>query len=319
MMTSLPLLLVVGLFGGRPSTATMVEMAEVPCALGDGIARVYEKRSSNTHGGFDSDLAHYSDRGQFREYAVSSCAENLFSLMGQDMADPAMAVLVQAEPIRTRLLAALQDETSRLATPQDPPVWDRYAIAARMYRELGRDPLYLAELYLTASWTARDRAVGVYMGLEGPAAVTAILEQGEAELLKPLTVAQRKTVTWNLVRVAHRGGLNSERDAYMKAFADLKPLSPAESAALTQLREMVTVVEPRFQDLAMAELQRALRAETIDPDEKVRATYLLADLARRRGRTREAIGLYTLVMNEESAPMNLREMALLLNRQLAGL
>lgn len=318
-MTSLPLLLLSALLGGRPAAATMVEMAEVPCALGDGVARVYEKRSSNTHGGFDSDLAHYSDRGQFREYAVSTCADNLFSLMGSDMADPAMAVLVGAEPIRTRLQAALQDEVSRLANPNDPQVWERYAIAARMYRELGRDGLYLAELYLTASWTARDRAVGVYMGLEGPAAVTETLEQGEAELLRPLTLAQRKTVTWNLVRVAHRGGLNSERDGYIKAFAALKPLSPAEAAALAQLREMVTVVEPRFQDLAINELQRALRVDTLSPDEKVRATYLLADLARRRGRTREAIGLYTLVMNEESAPMNLREMALLLNRQLVGI
>jgi hypothetical protein len=303
---------------GAPARATTVEMAEVPCPMGSGRAKVYTKLAANTHGGFDSDLASYSDRGQFRTYAVATCEDNLFSLVGRDLADPAMAVLLAAPAIRERLDAALAEERARLADPMAPEVWDRYAIAARMYRELGRDPLFLAELYLTASWTARDAAVGVYLGLEGPAQVTATLEAGALELQKALSPAQRKTVTWNLARVAHRGGLGAERDRHVASFAGMTPHSPAEAAALATFRRMVETVEPRFQDLAMEELRRGLRQEGLPMDEKVRATYLLADLARRRGLFREAQSLYGLVLSEDSAPMNLREMALLLTRQIAG-
>jgi hypothetical protein len=47
-------------------------------------------------------------------------------------------------------------------------------------------------------------------------------------------------------------------------------------------------------------------------DKKIRSTYILADLLRRRGQPREALGLYTLVIAQPDAPEPLREMALTL-------
>ena len=67
------------------ASATKVSVSVHPCPLGEGSVKVYEKLSSNTLGGFDSDLAAYSSKGQFREYAISTCADNLLSLYGTDM------------------------------------------------------------------------------------------------------------------------------------------------------------------------------------------------------------------------------------------
>ncbi len=65
--------------------ATRVQVDTVACPIGGSPTKVYEKVVSNTLGGFDSDLAAYSDKGQFRQYAVSTCPDNLVSLYGRDM------------------------------------------------------------------------------------------------------------------------------------------------------------------------------------------------------------------------------------------
>lgn len=295
-----------------PTGATQVSVRTVPCPLGGAPVKVYEKLSANTHGGFDSDLAGYSTEGQFREWAISTCPDSLFSLYGADMGLPL------DEATRRRLAAALAEEVGRLAAPDHPEVWERYGLAARMYRELGRDPLWIARVYLEGSWTARDRAVGVYEGLEGPAVARQLLAQGDIELQKPLTAAQRRTVAYNLARVAHRLGDGKSRDAYLSTFEKAGPLNEKERAALDRFRLVAREIEPRFQDLAIGALQEGLRRDGVAMDEKVRSTYILADLLRRRGRPRDALPLYTLVLAEEAAPQELREMALGFAREIAG-
>ncbi len=290
---------------GAPAEATQLQVTSVTCPLGEGNVKVYTKVAANTHGGFDSDLAAYSVEGQHRTWAVSTCPSTLFSLLGVDMARPLDAA---AQP---RLRAALADELSRLPDKANPAVWDRYGIAARMYRELGRDKLFIAELLLEASWTGRDEAVGVYEGLEGPAATRALLDQGALELKKSLPPAQRKILLYNLARVAARGGYPTERDSYLRAFEAASPLTEKEAAAVARFRVGVAA-ELRYQDRAIEAFKEGLRLPDLPMDKKIRSTYILADLLRRRGQPREALGLYTLVIAQPDAPEPLREMALTL-------
>jgi len=308
---SLALLLTLALTG--PARATQVAYKDQPCPVDpDDTARVYEQITANTLGGYDSDGATYSSQGQFREYAVATCTRSFFSLYGGDM-----GMALDAGQL-SRLNGALAEERTHLADPSNPAVWERYAIAARMYRELGRGSMFLAELYVQASWTARDQAVGVYIGLRGPQGARETLSQGEVELRKDLSPAQRKTLTYNMARVAERGGFMAERDKWLSAFEQLGGLSDKEQAALVQFRQLTGTVEPALQDQAIAAIQVALQDKTVPLESRARATYTLADLMRRRGQVQEALGLYGTVMSDDHAPSDLREMALFLSKELSG-
>ncbi len=299
-----PLLLVL------TALATRVRYQDLPCPLGDDVVRVFTHISSNTQGGYDSDLAHYSSDGQFREYAVATCAENLFSLLGDDMTAPIDPDKLPA------LQAALAEEVAALPDPSNPTVWQRYGIAARMYQELGWPPLALAELYLTASWTVRDTVVGFHAGLEGPAAVKYLMAEGPAELERPLTDAQRKAVLYSLARVAHRGGYLAERDAWLERFAQTGTLSEEEQAAVAWFRRAVDEIEPHYQDLALAEFAAALADRSLPQADRIRARYLTADLLRRRGRPEEARPLFEEVAGDPEAPAELKSAASLLLNEL---
>ena len=81
------------------------------------------------------------------------------------------------------LMPALSKVKKTLVDPDNPEVWERYVIAAHVYEALGRDDLDIAQIYLEASWTARDAAVGVYKGgINGPVAAKQILTVGATEL-----------------------------------------------------------------------------------------------------------------------------------------
>ena len=187
-----------------------------------------------------------------------------------------------------------------------------------MYSELGHDSIALAELYLQASWTARDEAVGFYEGLKGPAETRALLDQGAKELDKDLIASVRKTVNFNLARVAHRGGYNSERDRYLEAFAAQTPHDDLEQEALTRFRTTIERIEPYYQDLAIASFEAGLRNAELDAPTRLRATYLMADLLRRRGKTAAALPLYKEVREHPETPENIKALATELHKQLRG-
>jgi hypothetical protein len=284
------------------ASGTRVVYQELPCPIGDDVVRVYQLVSSNTLGGYDSDLATYASQGQFREYAVATCASSLFSLPVTRIQDP-------IDPARhPALLAALAEEVAALSDPDEPAVWERYGIAARMLDELGVGPLEQGELYLQASWTARDTVVGYHQGLTGPAAVQALIAAGRVELEKPLTDEQRRTVLYTLARAAHRGGLSEARDDYLRQFEAVGGLSADEQQALAEFRHIAQTTEPHYQDLAIAAFQAALR-DGLPVDSRLRTTYLVADLLRRRGRSAEALPLYQAVLSDNRTPPNIREMA----------
>ncbi len=297
-----------------PSQATQVSNHDAACPIdADDTVRIYEQVSANTHGGYDSDGATYSTKGQFRAYAVSTCTRSLFSLYGGDM-----SMMIDAGQ-QNALKKALEKARAELSDPAEPTVWERYQLAAAMYQALGRGPLFVADLYLEASWTARDEAVGVYVTLRGPGDAREALALGEKELAKAgLTDSQRRTLTWNMLRIAERGGFVAERDRWLAAFEALAPHSPAEAEALARFKQAALNVQPRYQDLAIASYRRALADAALPAEERLRATYLLADLLRRRGKGSEALPMFNVVLSDDRTPRELREMALILTRELSG-
>lgn len=286
------------------AAAIQVEAREGPCPVGVGTVKVYEKLSANASGGYDSDLAPYSSGGQWRAYRLATCADNLLSLYGTDL-----LALVPAD--RDRVKAALPEAVRVVADPKAPTVWERYRVAAALYAALGRDDRFLGDLLLEASWTARDEAVGYYAGLEGPIAARALLDAGWEELKKPLAAADRKKVLYNLARIAHRGGWGAERDGLLASFEAAGPMTGPERDAVARFRRIAHEIEPALQDEAITHFTAALRGD-VPYAEKVRLTYQLADLLRRRGRDREAAPLYFLVLNDRDAPEQLRSMAVFL-------
>ncbi|MFZ5480077.1 MAG: hypothetical protein ACOZNI_25150 [Myxococcota bacterium] len=295
------------------AAATGLSVRTLPCPLGGGTVKVHEKLSENAAGGYDSDLARYSSGGQWRAVHVSTCDGNLFSLYAEDMASP-------LSPERQRaLVPVLEAAVARVADRGSPTPWERYAIAAALYEALGRDDVFLGDLWLEASWTARDLAVGYYPGLNGPVEARKLLDAGWQELKKPLADADRRKVLHNLARVAHRGGWTEERDGYLGALEALGGLDAEARATVERFRRATREIEPRLQDEAIARYRAALtKADALPHDEKVRVSYLLADLLRRRGRAREALPLFFLVANDAKAEETLRGLALFLAGDLAA-
>lgn len=294
--------------------ATQVRFDQYPCPLAaDDVVRVYTLLSTDVRGGYDSDLAQYSSDGQFRTYAVATCEQSLFSLRAEDMRRPLPETHIDA------LQDALEDVIATdVANPQAPMVWERYAIAAHMYQLLDAPALDIAELYLHASWTARDMVVGFHAGLNGPQDVNALLEAGHAELERPLSTDDRRTVLYSLARVAHRGGHGEQRDALLETFEALAPLQPDEQRVLDEFRHIAHHIEPRYQDLAIVWLKKGLAEPDLTEAQRIQATYLLGDLLRRRGHPQQAVAQYRTVSTHPDASDLLREMAASLLEGLGG-
>jgi len=205
--------------------------------------------------------------------------------------------------------AAIDASRRTWANPDQPEVWERYDTAARIARALNRDALTVAEFYLNASWTARDKAVGVYVGgKNGPSAAREILKVGDQELTKALTPEATKLLRYNLARVAHRGGYSADRDLHLDAYLALPSLTDAERAAGLRFRRIVGQVEPALQAHAVLALKEALAIDG-PPIQLARARYQLADLQRRLGQYEAARRDFHLAITSDHAPKELKDMA----------
>lgn len=292
------------------AVATEVGWRIVPSPLDGTPSKVYELQGTNAHGGFDSDLCSYASQGQWRTYAIATSPSDLFTLYDQDFDE----VRDEATTL------ALKEEAKKvLAETPDPDaleVWDRYVLAARFYRVLGKDEAFLGQVLQEGSWTVRDEVVGVYLGLEGPQAALDLLNAGDAEIQKEISPADRKKVLHNLARVAARYGDPTRRDRYLDALLALDSLTADERARIERMAHLAREVEPRLQDMALDHYLLYLRQPGVPRESLIHATYLAADLLRRRGRIVEATPLYSLVATAEDAPQELREMALYLAQQI---
>ena len=291
--------------------ATGIHSEIVPCPMGNGNVKRFHKVSSNTLGGYDSDLATYSTGGQFRTHAISTCPENFFSALGSQLNRPVAPD--QAAAVQAAIQAAREEWRDR----DRPTVWERYDTAARIALALNKNPLDIANLYLTAAWTVRDEAVGVYVGgLTGPEAAKQIIEVGSKEFKKDLTPEAIKMLHYNLARVAHRGGFVAHREKHIAAFLALSSPTPEERKAGERLQQLTVHVETRYQERAMSLLQAAIQAPT-DPSRTPRATYQLADTLRRLARPTEAKEHFTAVAKDAKAPEQLRELSRFLLREIS--
>ena len=118
----------------------MFPYEEVACPLGKDHARVFSLISQNQIGGYDSDLAAYAKGEQFRTFAISTCYENFFSLYGKDFQ------MTLNEEQQQTVLAVLEEAKKRLLDPKNPLLWERYEIAADIYRALGYADSFLHTL-----------------------------------------------------------------------------------------------------------------------------------------------------------------------------
>ena len=258
--------------------ATQVEADMLPCAIGDEPTRVYRMLTKDSFGGWDSDGARYSLRGQWRSFAVATCPTNYLSLTSGDMREPL------TEPEKEALAPLLAELADEVTDPEKLEVWDRWLIAARAYEALEREPWFVANVYLQAAWTVRDAAVGVYDGgLHGPSHVRAYLVAGEGELARTdITPEQRRVLQFNLVRMAHRGGFIKERNVLLK---DLRAqnLNAKETDALAAL-ERAAILEPQILEKAAPFLKTVADDASRTDEQRLHAQYLLADIARRSGK-----------------------------------
>lgn len=303
--------------GGGPSSPAwavrVVPVDGLPCPF-DPSARVRGFRMvlDNRVGGWDADTATYAKEGQWRSFRVATCEGSLFSVYQDDLD-------LQLDPRQRRAVEeALRAARARLADPAQPTVTERHQLALAVYAALGRPPLSLADGFLEASWTARDRAVGETTLLEGPAFTRRLLELGAAELRKPLSPAQQKTLRFNLARIAHRGGYGAERDAHLAAFEALGPLSAEEARALAIVREVSRQQEPALQREALRYYEIALKQGDLSNAEAARARYLCAELRRRLGEPAAALAGLRAAAADPALEPRLREMAAALVQELSG-
>jgi hypothetical protein len=285
--------------------ATNVGIQTADCPLTEGVMRTFVKLSANHTGGWDSDFAEYSGGGQWREYAISTCPYDGFTLYGEDIAP------IQDEALANRLRERLEEHLADLPPIDEMPVWERYLVAAEMYKVMDKDPLFMAHLYMQAAWTARDTAVGVFHGLEGPIHARELITQGEGELETQEDPSLRKILLHNLARIAHRGGYTNDRNRFLSNFEEAGSLSSEEAQALATFRSVSENIEPRLLALAAEQMQRHLSstAEASATSMGAWCNYIIADIARRGGDNSLARHHYQLVLGSNGATDQMRELA----------
>lgn len=251
--------------------ATGIHTTDAPCPIDDeDTVKLYFQISSNEFGGFDSDGATYSSGTQFREHAISTCTKSLFSAYPTDMQTSFSPDDIQE--IKT-WLTPIADQYP------NPMPWERYKIAAEYYRWKGKPALFMGRLYLEAAWTARDKAVGIHPELKGPVVADQVLIQGAKELQKELTSEERKMVTFNLARVAHRNAQFDKREQYLNAFLTDPALEEYERKAGMEFSKLTKEIEPKLLRLARSEYMNHLQQAPKDGQ----TLYLVGDLNRRLG------------------------------------
>jgi hypothetical protein len=252
-------------------------------------AKVFISTASNTGGGWDPDLATYDSDAQFRNYQIATCSNSLFTMYGMDLVK-----LTETE--RILLTDWFQDYKKNLPLPQDISTWQRYEIASDVYRKLGYDSAFLAELYMTASWTIRDDMVGVHR-INGPEEMEELLEQGEKELVKKsLTEQQKKMVLYNLARVAHRFGDEERTKHYITLFEKETSLSKEEQQVATLFRQSIEY-EKNMRQKALQEISKI-------PESEKTMIHLLwtAEILRRRGELEDALPIYKKLSRQKDYP-----------------
>jgi tetratricopeptide (TPR) repeat protein len=253
--------------------ATGIHSEELQCPIGEDITKIFLLISSNEFGGYDSDGATYSSGTQYREYAISTCYQNLYSAYGRDMKKE------WSSEDEKQILEIIEKQKSLMKDPNNPEVWERYELATEIYRWQGKSHQFLSSVYLEAAWTVRDEAVGIHQSLTGPMTADEVLYMGGKELSKELTSSQRKMVIFNLARVAHRNGRNKVRDEYLSRYEDLPDLTAEEKKLAQDFKILTTEIEPKYIKLAIDELEKHIETKSQDGQN----LYLLGDLYRRIG------------------------------------
>ena len=256
--------------------ATGIHSSDALCPIDEtDSVKLYFLISGNEFGGYDSDGATYSSGTQYREHAISTCQRTLFSAYTEDM----------QRSFSSSEITAIQEWLPTVAaTISTPTVWERYDLAAEYYRWKQKPAIFMGKLYLEAAWTVRDQAVGIHPNLNGPIVADEVLQRGALELNKDLTVEQRKMVTYNLARVAHRNARFESRDAYIAQFLADPTVSPDEKKAAQEFIYLTQTVEPVYLKRSLTEYLLHIQQAPNDGQ----TLYLIADLYRRLNNSEQA-------------------------------
>ena len=251
------------------ASATGIHTSDAVCPIDDtDTVKLYFLISGNEFGGYDSDGATYSSGTQFREHAISTCQSTMFSAYTKDMQQSFSSEDINA------INEWLPNVTSSVS---NPTVWERYDLAAEYYRWKQQPAIFIGKLYLEAAWTVRDQAVGIHPNLNGPIVADEVLQQGKQELEKDLTSEQRKVVTYNLARVAHRNARIDVREKYIQQFLADPAITSAEKQAANEFKQLTQVIEPIYLQKALSEYLLHVQQSPNDGQ----SLYIVGDLYRR--------------------------------------
>lgn len=288
----------------QPVLAGRLDVREVPCPMTGTSTRVHLGQDANRLGGWDTDGAWYSSAENYRRWALASCPDAPLVLLATDM----------ARGLSPQDKQALEPLLATLPPPDPDDIPSQYAQAARCYRAMGRSRWFVARLYLQGAWVARDAVVGTHLGIQGPRDVHDRIDALEARL----ATGEDPELRLEAAQLAHRGGYPARRDQHLDALFTADP-PPALARQAKALRTSVIGTEAELTDMAIVELTALVEGES-DTSRHVRllATYVLADLHRRRGNKLLALPLYKVVAQDPGAVAELAELARLLARELQG-
>lgn len=284
---------------------------------------------TNTRGGVDRDLFARAVGPEPEYYRVSTCPKCGYSGYLSDF-DPD---IVLPPDLRGRITGEPGLELPEGFTPESDPreldAADRYRLAIQCYQWGQKSDEAVGWLYLRASWIERDKGsvlpkdpllarVMKYVERWRPEMQRTdnqrdIEMQTVTRMLEALASGefnryQRPYVELAVALILRRHGENRQAGPMLERLAVYEPFSESLRQGIERMRVSIKL-EREQQAEAAACFERALLAGQIGGDNRPMACYLLAELCRRLGRDREAVGWYDRALESKQLPADLRKWA----------
>ncbi len=290
------------LLAAAPALAANTVPDSVVCPVDGTNVDIMRPIAANAMGGTDSDFCQYSAGGQIREHAVATCPTCLYSGLHSSFDRE----LIDAQ--RRALLEMLETLGPTIASTAELQTWDRYQIAALCAGVLEESALQRGNLLHTAAWTVRDRFVGFIPMIDGPLDAHNKLDELDVDYTEIPDLRTQQMALFDLSRLAHRGGFNARRDAYLNRLDDLPPV-PEELIAVRAMVEEWIATENRFLGKALEHFNAGLDRGEGEETEKLYYRYITIDIRRRLGQEKGLREELNMLLADPNMPDNLKPMA----------
>ena len=291
-----------GMFATAPALAANTVPDSVTCPVDGTDVHILRPIAANAMGGTDSDFCQYSAGGQVREHSVATCPtcffSGLHSSFDREFTDTQRRALLE-------MLETLRPASGSAGQLQP---WDRYQIAALCAGVLEESTLQRANLLHTAAWTVRDRVVGFIPMIDGPLDAQNKLDELDVDYAEIPDLRTQQMALFDLSRLAHRGGFNQRRDAYLNRLDDLPPVPEDMISVRTMVEEWIAL-ENRFLGKALEHFNAGLDRGEGEETEQIYYRYITIDLRRRLGQDKGLREELNTLLADPLMPDNLRPMA----------